>query len=445
MPFLVDSVTMELNRHELSTHLIVHPQLQGLPRRDRPPAGVGDGDGLVLEESWIHIEIDRQTDPYGAPGAGEGPPARPQRRARGGRGRGQDAVPGPGDRHGPAKNTGRRCRARRPATAWSCSTGWPTTTSPSSATGSTAWRPARTASCSAPCPAPAWASCAPTSRSRPASPRCPPRCAPRPTSRRLLVLTKANSRATVHRPAYLDYVGVKRFGGDGEVVGERRFLGLFTHTAYSESIEHIPVLNHKLAGGPGARRAGRRQLRRQGPHRDPGDLPARRPVPDLGRRAVPDRDGRAAAARAQAAAGCSSARTTTAATCRAWSSCRATATPPRSGCASRRSCASAFDGTSARLQRDGRRVRAGPAARRRPRRARPARCPTTSTWASWRRGSAAPPAPGRTTWPTAIVEQCGEEEAAALTRRYADAFPEGYKADFPARTAVRGPASAWSR
>ena len=26
-----------------------------------------------------------------------------------------------------------------------------------------------------------------------------------------LVLTKANSRATVHRPAYLDYVGVKRF------------------------------------------------------------------------------------------------------------------------------------------------------------------------------------------------------------------------------------------
>ena len=27
----------------------------------------------------------------------------------------------------------------------------------------------------------------------------------------LLVLAKANSRATVHRPAYLDYVGVKKF------------------------------------------------------------------------------------------------------------------------------------------------------------------------------------------------------------------------------------------
>ena len=44
----------------------------------------------------------------------------------------------------------------------------------------------------------------------------------------LLNLTKANSRATVHRPAYLDYVGVKRFDADGQVVGERRFLGLYT-------------------------------------------------------------------------------------------------------------------------------------------------------------------------------------------------------------------------
>ena len=32
-----------------------------------------------------------------------------------------------------------------------------------------------------------------------------------------LVLTKANSRATVHRPSYLDYVGVKRFDEAGEV------------------------------------------------------------------------------------------------------------------------------------------------------------------------------------------------------------------------------------
>ena len=61
-----------------------------------------------------------------------------------------------------------------------------------------------------------------------------------------LVLTKANSRSTVHRPYYLDYVALKRFDDSGEVVGEYRFLGLFTHVAYSESIRHIPVLRRKL-------------------------------------------------------------------------------------------------------------------------------------------------------------------------------------------------------
>ena len=50
---------------------------------------------------------------------------------------------------------------------------------------------------------------------------------PRRTSRSILVLTKANSRSTVHRIAHLDYIGVKMFDDDGEVVGERRFLGLF--------------------------------------------------------------------------------------------------------------------------------------------------------------------------------------------------------------------------
>ncbi len=60
-----------------------------------------------------------------------------------------------------------------------------------------------------------------------------------------LVLTKANSRATVHRPSYLDYVGVKRFDESGEVVGERRFLGLYTSTAYSARPDEIPLLRRK--------------------------------------------------------------------------------------------------------------------------------------------------------------------------------------------------------
>jgi glutamate dehydrogenase len=62
----------------------------------------------------------------------------------------------------------------------------------------------------------------------------------------LLNLTKANSRATVHRPTYLDYVGVKRLGEDGQVQSERRFLGLYTSNAYSASPWQIPVLRHKV-------------------------------------------------------------------------------------------------------------------------------------------------------------------------------------------------------
>ena len=64
---------------------------------------------------------------------------------------------------------------------------------------------------------------------------------------RLLTLTKANSRATVHRPSYLDYVGVKRFDPEGNVIGERRFLGLYTHTAYRASPTEIPILRRRIA------------------------------------------------------------------------------------------------------------------------------------------------------------------------------------------------------
>ncbi|OEU87161.1 NAD-glutamate dehydrogenase [Streptomyces abyssalis] len=62
----------------------------------------------------------------------------------------------------------------------------------------------------------------------------------------LLVLTKANSRATVHRSSYLDYVGVKKFDAEGNVVGERRFLGLFSSAAYTESVRRVPVIRRKV-------------------------------------------------------------------------------------------------------------------------------------------------------------------------------------------------------
>ncbi|HEX7746441.1 MAG TPA: NAD-glutamate dehydrogenase [Micromonosporaceae bacterium] len=65
--------------------------------------------------------------------------------------------------------------------------------------------------------------------------------------KRLLFITKANSRATVHRSAYLDYIGFKMFNDAGEVVGERRFLGLFATAAYRTSVRELPVVRRKVA------------------------------------------------------------------------------------------------------------------------------------------------------------------------------------------------------
>jgi len=63
----------------------------------------------------------------------------------------------------------------------------------------------------------------------------------------LVILTKANARATVHRPGYVDYIGIRRFSADGRVTGEHRFLGLLTSTAYSARVIDIPLLRGKVA------------------------------------------------------------------------------------------------------------------------------------------------------------------------------------------------------
>ena len=61
-----------------------------------------------------------------------------------------------------------------------------------------------------------------------------------------LLLTKANSRSPVHRPAYLDYIGVRKFAPGGRVIGEWRLLGLYTTTAYKSNAREIPLLRGKL-------------------------------------------------------------------------------------------------------------------------------------------------------------------------------------------------------
>ena len=62
----------------------------------------------------------------------------------------------------------------------------------------------------------------------------------------MLVVTKANTRSTVHRPGYIDYIGVKRYGADGAVIGEHRFVGLFTSAAYNNRVAEVPLIRGKV-------------------------------------------------------------------------------------------------------------------------------------------------------------------------------------------------------
>nr|WP_316650959.1 NAD-glutamate dehydrogenase [uncultured Gellertiella sp.] len=61
-----------------------------------------------------------------------------------------------------------------------------------------------------------------------------------------IIVTKANVKSVVHRRAYMDYVGIKRFDEDGNVIGELRVVGLFTSTAYTGPASQIPLLRRKV-------------------------------------------------------------------------------------------------------------------------------------------------------------------------------------------------------
>ncbi|WP_350996846.1 NAD-glutamate dehydrogenase [Shewanella sp. TB7-MNA-CIBAN-0143] len=62
----------------------------------------------------------------------------------------------------------------------------------------------------------------------------------------LLVLTKSSAKSRVHRPAYVDYIGVKRFDKKGNVIGEDRFIGLYASNLYNRSPREIPLLGEKV-------------------------------------------------------------------------------------------------------------------------------------------------------------------------------------------------------
>jgi glutamate dehydrogenase len=262
MPYLVDSVTMELTRHDLAARRMVHPQLR--VRRDvtgalRAVLGPIDGSPAAhdeIAESWTHIEIGVLADDAEAAGLAEdlqrvlgdvrvAVEDYPRMRARAvqlAEDLALSAASGPPAADGP--DAGAEAPAEIEALLRWLADGHFTflgyreydlmdgpdgmTLRSVPGTGLGILRHDRQGSSS-------FAALPPEVRARAREPK-------------RLILTKANSLSTVHRPSYLDYVAVKRLDGAGEVTGEFRFLGLYTHVAYSESITRIPVLRRKLVG-----------------------------------------------------------------------------------------------------------------------------------------------------------------------------------------------------
>ncbi len=248
MPFLVDSVTMEVNRHGLTLHLIVHPIIS--VRRQEGGELMdfleGYGDGMTAE-SFIHVEVDRVVSQDRILALANGlmsvlgdvrRAVEDWRKMQAQVGetiaeieRSQPPVPSGDIEEGKAflrwladnhfTFLGYRCYdliqieaedALRPV--------------PHSGMGILREMDGGTTVASASV--------------------LPPNVRTFARLPRLLYITKANSRSTVHRPGYLDYIGIKRFNEQGEVCGEHRFLGLFTSTAYSAKPSDIPHLRRKV-------------------------------------------------------------------------------------------------------------------------------------------------------------------------------------------------------
>ncbi len=62
-----------------------------------------------------------------------------------------------------------------------------------------------------------------------------------------LSFSKSRTRSRVHRLAYPDYVEVKVYDDTGNVMGQHRFLGLYTASVYTLSPTIIPILRRKVA------------------------------------------------------------------------------------------------------------------------------------------------------------------------------------------------------
>jgi glutamate dehydrogenase len=252
MPFLVDSLTMELSRQLHDVHLVIHPvfdvvrDITGSLQTVRPVADGTEADQDVVRESWMHVEIDRV--PEGEDVAAiEDAVQRVLRDVR-------EAVEDWDKMHAQVATVVEEL-----------------TTDPPGAVDPTEVKQARDllkwlandhftflgyreyrlekhgdGEYLRGVPGSGLGILRADQSMGATSGRLPAAAAAKAREKTVLVLTKANSRSTVHRPAYLDYVGVKKFE-NGEVVGERRFLGLYSSAAYTESLTRIPLLRDRAA------------------------------------------------------------------------------------------------------------------------------------------------------------------------------------------------------
>ncbi len=259
MPFLVDSVTNELSRQGRGIHLVVHPQV--VVRRDvtgrlievlRTPPSAADLPHDAHIESWIHVETDRETDRADLKQitadllrvlSDVREAVEDWEKMREAALRIADDLPEepvPGDLPSPEVEEARELLRWLAADHFTF-LGYreyqlreddSLAAVPGTGLGILRADPHHTGADAHPV--------SPSFERLPADARAKAR------EHTLLVLTKANSRATVHRPSYLDYVGVKKFDADGNVIGERRFLGLFSSAAYTESVLRVPVVRRKV-------------------------------------------------------------------------------------------------------------------------------------------------------------------------------------------------------
>ena len=63
----------------------------------------------------------------------------------------------------------------------------------------------------------------------------------------LLSFAKAALPSRVHRPAYPDFVSIRELDAKGKVIKECRFLGIYTSIVYSQSVRDIPFIRRKVA------------------------------------------------------------------------------------------------------------------------------------------------------------------------------------------------------